>query len=185
MRTKPLPSADPLIDGAVAGDRRARRALVLREGPRVLALCRRLADDPDDAFQEVWARVFKSLDRFDVGGTASVGTWIRTIAHRHLVDRHRRGKVRGVVLPYEEIPAPLASAEDALARRQRSHALDDALTRLSDEQRRVVVGHHLGELSLGQLAEAEGVAIGTIKSRLHRGRAHLATLLASKLSERA
>jgi RNA polymerase sigma-70 factor (ECF subfamily) len=107
-----------------------------------------------------------------------VGTWIRTIAHRHLVDRHRRGKVRGVVLPYKDVAAPLVSAEDALARRRRTQALDHALARLPADQRRVVVGHHLGGLSLAELAEAEDVAVGTIKSRLHRGRAHLAKWLA-------
>lgn len=168
---------NPRIDAALLADPAERRALVLREGPRVLALCQRLAADPEDAFQEVWARVFAHIDRFDPDGPASIGTWIRTIAHRMLVDRHRRGAVRGAVLPFTEQPGDLAPVDEVLARRQRKQALDRALAQLPEDQRRVVVSHHLGGLSLQDIAEAEAVPLGTVKSRLHRGRARLAELL--------
>src|SRR5690606_22014330 len=67
-----------------------RADLVAAHGPAVYALCRRLTPDPDDCYQEIWEKVFRALPRFDPGGAASVRTWILTIAHRHLVDRHRR-----------------------------------------------------------------------------------------------
>ena len=51
------------------------------------------------------------------------------------------------------------------------------IVRLTDSHRRVVVLHHIHGVPLEQLAADEGVALGTIKSRLHRGRAHLAELL--------
>lgn len=142
-------------------------------------MCRRLADDPDDAFQEVWAKVFAALGSFRADGPASIRTWIRSVAQRHLVDLHRRGKVRGAVLSYEDRAADVASVEQRIATRQTVASLTRALDRLPAEQRRVVVGHHLGGLTLVELADAESVAIGTVKSRLHRGRARLAEILAS------
>lgn len=177
MRNKPLPLTRPRVDAALLADPSARRALVMKEGPRVLAICQRLAADPEDAFQEVWARVFANLHQFDPEGKASIGTWIRTIAHRLLVDRHRRGQVRGAVLPFKDRAGEDSPVEEALLRRRRSAALDHALGELPDPQRRVVVSHHLGGLSLHAIAEAEGVALGTVKSRLHRARGRLAELL--------
>lgn len=169
---------DP-VRRAVEGDTTAREALVAAHGARVLALCRRLALDPDDAYQSVWERVFRALPAFDPDGPAPFARWLSVITRRHLVDRHRRRTVRGLPEPVDRLPSTLPDAEAALAARLRQERLATAVAALPDAQRRVVVGHHLEGRSLEDLAEAEGVAIGTIKSRLHRGRARLAALLRS------
>jgi RNA polymerase sigma-70 factor (ECF subfamily) len=143
----------------------------------VWGICRRLAADPEDAYQAVWVKVFEALSRFDPGGTASLGTWIATIAHRHLVDLHRRHQVRGQVVPMAEILDPLPAADQLLDRSRRAARLEQALGVLPAPQRRVVVMHHLYGASVEDLAHGEGVAVGTVKSRLHRGRARLAQLL--------
>jgi RNA polymerase sigma-70 factor (ECF subfamily) len=77
----------------------------------------------------------------------------------------------------DALPPVDPDIDERLAQRQRTARLEVAVGRLPEDQRRVVVLHHLQGLSLQDLAETEGVAVGTIKSRLHRGRARLAQLL--------
>lgn len=158
---------------AMAGDDDARTTLVRRHGPSVLGLCRRLDPDPDDAFQEIWAKVFGALPRFDPAGPASLRTWIVRIAHHHLVDRHRRRQVRGEAVPLTQAPPLPTTAEERLSAHQRRVRLEAALQRLAPDARRVVVLHHLEGRSVAEIADTEGCAVGTVKSRLHRARARL------------
>ncbi|MEQ1571095.1 MAG: sigma-70 family RNA polymerase sigma factor [Myxococcota bacterium] len=167
---EPARLVDPLIAPAVGGDPSARAQLVRTHGPLVWTLCRRLGPDPEDAYQDVWAKIFAALPRFDPGGAASLRTWIATITHRHLVDRSRRRKVRGETVEFGDHPAH----EPDLDRVGLLHA---ALARLPEAQRRVVVMHHLHDRGLDEVAADEGVPVGTVKSRLHRARARLLELL--------
>ncbi len=152
------------------------RAILLEHGPRLWALCRRLDREPEDAYQEVWEKLLRALPRFDPEGSASLKTWISTVANRHLIDRHRRARVRGPVLGSVERAVNDAPGE-ALDAHRRKAALDRAVAALPEAQRRAVLMHHLGGLDIAAVAAAEGVAAGTIKSRLHRGRARLVELL--------
>jgi RNA polymerase sigma-70 factor, ECF subfamily len=151
--------------------------LVNEHGARVYAMCARLAPDPEDCYQEIWEKVLGALGRFDPRGPASIGTWIATIARRHLVDRHRRRTVRGEVVPIAGLPTVDPGADEVLAGRQRRDRVEAAVQRLPEAHRRVVVLHHVHGVSLEDLAAEEGVPVGTIKSRLHRGRIRLAELL--------
>ncbi len=174
----PARQRDPVLRRAQRGDPRAQRALVERHGPRIWGLCVRLAgSEAEDCYQRTWEKVFRALPGFDPGGAASLGTWIGTIARRTLIDRHRRGRVRGEVVEFEGLGASEPGPDDLAVARQRSRRLDAALQRLPADQRRVVVLHHLEGVPLATLAAEEGVAVGTIKSRLHRGRGRLAQLL--------
>lgn len=153
--------------------------LVRDHGPRIYAMCRRLDGDPDDAYQGVWEKVLRALGTFDPQRPTSFGAWIGTIARRHLIDRHRRRVVRGVGVEVGDLPAAGPSAVDLVDRAQQQARLEAALARLPVAQRFVVVQHHIHGVPLASLAEDEGVSIGTIKSRLHRGRARLAQLTRS------
>lgn len=155
-------------------------AALADHGPAVWGLCRRCCPDPDDAFQEIWARIFGALPAFDPQGAATLRTWILTIAHRHLVDRHRRRVVRGTVVEIGDLQADSASPDEALDSARGRQRLEAALTILPEDQRRVILLHHLHGVELTELATSEGCAVGTIKSRLHRGRARLAELLGGK-----
>lgn len=169
-----LPAPDlSVLTRAIAGDATARTLLVRHHGPPVYRLCRRLDPEPDDAFQEIWAKVLRALHAFDPHGPATLRTWLVRIAHRHLVDRHRRRSVRGVPVDIDEIPPVPATVEDELSEHERSVRLDAALARLPEDTRRVVVLHHLEGVPLADIAAGEGCAVGTIKSRLHRARARL------------
>lgn len=155
--------------------------LVDTHGGRVWAMCHRLAAEPEDCYQEIWEKVFGALDRFDPVGAASIGTWIATIARRHLVDRHRRDRVRGEVVSIAGLSTAEPAVDEVLDLAQRQARVEAAIARLPDAHRRVVVLHHIHGVPLETLAEEEGVPIGTLKSRLHRGRARLADLLGGDL----
>ncbi|MEN0066669.1 MAG: sigma-70 family RNA polymerase sigma factor [Myxococcota bacterium] len=149
-------------------------ALLAHHGDRLYGLCARLDPDPDDAYGSVCERLLRQIDRFD----ATRGTllnWSMTVAHRVLVDRHRRR--RDVVPLSGREPASTTTAFRIVEDQQRSARLEAALRELDESQRRVVVLHHLEGLPLTEIATTEGIAVGTVKSRLHRGRAHLAVLL--------
>jgi RNA polymerase sigma-70 factor (ECF subfamily) len=184
--TRPHPSApdEPAsVRLAAAGDRDARAGLLARHGPRVYGLCRRLDPDPSDAYQEAWEKIFRGLPSFDPDGPASLRTWLTVVTTRNLVDRARRRKVRGDVIALGEPVDPAPPVDARLDEAQRRARLEVAVARLPEDWRRVVVGHHYGELPLEELAEAEGVAVGTIKSRLHRARARLLTWLGERGSD--
>ena len=172
-----LPRQDQTVRKAAAGDADARRALVQTHGPMVYGLCRRMCSEPDDAYQEVWEKVFRALHRFDPDKPGALRSWVATITHRHLVDRHRRRRTRGVVVPLRDVPPRDPDIDERIARRQEVARLEAALQRLPEPHRRVVVMHHLQGVSLEEIAGQEGVATGTVKSRLHRARARLASLL--------
>lgn len=151
--------------------------VVRAHGAAVWGLCRRLTDEPEDAWQEVWLRVGRALPGFRPDGSATLRTFVLTIAHRHLVDRHRRQVVRGVPESADALIAPDIDPGHRVDADRRSAQLEAALLQLPVDQRRVVVLHHLHDVPLDVLAHNEGVAVGTIKSRLHRGRARLAELI--------
>ena len=175
-RTRQSLSAETL-QAAARGEPDAWQALLSAHGGAVYTLCRRLDPDPDDAYQEIWEKVLRALPRFDPAGTAPLRTWIIRIAHRHLIDRHRRRRVRGEVVEMGELPAATGGVETRLDRAAQARRLEAAIQRLPAGQRRVVVMHHIEERCVEDIAQSEGVAVGTVKSRLHRGRGRLATLL--------
>ncbi|MFT7521102.1 MAG: RNA polymerase sigma-70 factor (ECF subfamily) [Kiritimatiellia bacterium] len=150
--------------------------LILQFGPTVWAICRRLSPDPEDAYQDVWEHLLVRLHRYDLQKGA-IRPWILTVTHRHLVDRHRRRTVRGVTLAAVDIVSDGPAADDLVALRQGHERLERAIQNLPQGQRRIVVMHHIHGQELSTIAENEGLPMGTIKSRLHRGRALLARQL--------
>lgn len=162
---------DAILARAIQGDPDARRSFVEHLVPLVWSICRRMDPDPEDACQEIWEKVLRALPRFDMTGPASVKTWVARITHRHLIDRHRRRKVRGIAVDPEEELFTTVVPRPELGR------LEGALAQLPDVHRRVVILHHVHGVALEDIAEEEGVPVGTIKSRLHRARARLVEIL--------
>lgn len=142
--------------------------ILAAHGALVWTICRRLADDPEDAAQDVWERVLRGLPGFDPAGPAKLSTWIAVVAHRTLVDRARRRRTRGEEVEPDELVSP--PSEPGLD-------LERALARLPAPWRRVVVMHHVHGLGLDEIAASEAVPVGTVKSRLHRARGALAVML--------
>ncbi len=179
IQVAPHPSSDPsnLAARSAAGDVAAHRELLDSYGALVWSICLRLDPEPEDAYQDVWERVVRALDRFDPAGPAKLSTWIATIAHRRLVDRHRRRLTRGVDVPLGDPPSTAPSVERQLDDSRQRAELERGIRRLSGGQRRTMVMHYRQGMTLEDIADNEGVAVGTIKSRLHRARAALTRML--------
>jgi len=176
-----LVSDEPqLLQRAARGDPAAWDGLVRAHGAAVWGLCRRFDPEPEDAWQDAWEHVFARVGRFSLDGAASFRTWLLRVVHRRLIDRHR-ARLRGGDLVAEiDFADPAAGPDAVAAARDDASALEAALRQLPEIQRRVVVLHHLHGESLDDIARTEGVAVGTIKSRLHRGRGRLARLLGNR-----
>jgi RNA polymerase sigma-70 factor (sigma-E family) len=135
---------------------------------QLYAICGDLAD-AEDAVQEGFvAAIRKKRELARVGNPEA---WVRTVA----LNRIRSGwRHTSVVRRYQPaVPGPQQPLEIG----PEHVAIITALAQLNDNQRRVVVLHHLADLSTAQIAHELGVSEGTVKSRLARARALLAEML--------
>jgi RNA polymerase sigma-70 factor (ECF subfamily) len=155
----------------------------------VYSLILHIIEDPADAadvLQDVFIKVFRKVSQFQ--GDSSLRTWIYSIAV-HEASNHRRGWLRRVrreplSLDDELIKVPVArSADDTpyevLEKGERQMLVRRALGSLSPPYRTVVVLREIEELSYEEIAQVLGVAEGTVKSRLQRGRELLRRKLAA------
>lgn len=170
-----------LLARAAGGDQHAFGALVERHAGMVLAVCRRhLGEDAEDAAQEAFVKAWRAAATYS--GRASVRTWLYRIAVNAARDRLRRQRRRPAAadLTVDDLAASLADPaglDEQLAERGLDPDLRSALTRLPPEQREAVVLADVLGVPHAEIAERQGVAPGTVKSRLHRGHARLAELL--------
>jgi RNA polymerase sigma-70 factor (ECF subfamily) len=170
------PSADPasdeaLVVAAASGDMAAFEALVVRHGGTVLAALERLGLDrhaAEDAAQEAWVKLHAALPRYRVG--AAFRPWLYSIVVNQGRDAQRRAqhRPRGDELALALVHAPRWSAPDE-ATLERG-AIEHALAAVDASFREALVLVDVLGFDYEAAAEALGCAIGTIKSRVHRGR---------------
>ena len=154
----------------------------------VYSLILHIIEDPSDApdvLQDVFVKVFRKVNQFQ--GDSSLRTWIYSIAV-HEASNHRRGWLRRlrrepVSLDDEMAKAPVTRSTDdtpyeALERGERQMLVRRALGSLALPYRSVVVLREIEEMSYEEIAQVLGVAEGTVKSRLQRGRELLRRKLA-------
>lgn len=182
---------DQLVLAAQRGDRAALDALLRRHHDRILVLCRRLCHDrgeAEDATQNALIAIVRGLPHFD--RTAAFTTWSYRVATNACFDELRRrgrrpeptdpstAEVRG-----DDRTAPLlhrghsADPEQAAIDTDRRGELQRALDRLPDEFRVPVVLRDVADLDYAEIAELLGLAPGTVRSRISRGRSKLAAML--------
>lgn len=177
-----------LIERAREGDLEAFNELVLAYQDHLWALVARLVPDLDqanDVVQEAFFSAYRNLQSYRGG---SVRSWLSRMAINAAMDlqRARRRRPAG---PYPELedetwqpPAGPSSDPEATAlAAERSRALADALGRITAEQRTAIVLYDVEGYDYAQIAELTGVSLGTVKSRIHRGRLALRQLLEERL----
>lgn len=177
-----------LLRAHVDGDPDAFGALVVRHRDRLWAVALRTTGHPEDAadaLQDALVAAYRRAGSFR--GDSQVTTWLHRIVVNACLDRLRRARVRRAgPLPddlderHDLLPDPADDDEPLrrvldTERRERVHA---ALRELPEEQRLCLVLVDLEGWSVAETAAQLGVPPGTVKSRCHRGRARLATLLA-------
>jgi len=182
-------SDDELVAAARHGDAAAMDTLLRRHYDRVHAVCRRIAGstrDADDAAQETMIRIVRHLDSFD--GRSSFGTWAYRIATNTSLDELRKRKRRPqlhVAPDQDDGRPPAAEPADELAHRHIDAvadrmAIDAALAELPDDFRIAVVMRDVADLDYAEIADELGIPVGTVKSRIARGR----RLLVERLGNR-
>ena len=172
-----------LVTAAKSGDRAALDQLFRRHYDRIHGVCRRITGndaDAADAAQEAMIAMVRGLAGFD--GRASFGTWAYRIATNACLDELRRRRRRPLVAGRErddqhgaghhEVADPNAGVPiDQLGER---YLLDAALAALPDDFRVPVVLRDVADLDYAEIATVLDIPIGTVKSRIARGRGMLA-----------
>jgi RNA polymerase sigma-70 factor (ECF subfamily) len=183
-----LASERELIRKARAGDQDAFAELVMMHAERVYRALRRFGLDPDEAdevAQEVFVRAWRGLPRFEE--RARFSTWLYRIAFNEAQRRlSRRPPARAeTVIDREGQSDPIVSLPESARLGPESQTLDrefeqklmHALDQLPADWRAAVVLRDIEGLSTEEAAEIVGVGQAAFKSRLHRGRMQLRTLL--------
>lgn len=172
---------DELARAAARGDRRALDALLARHIDRVHAVCRRICgpDDGLDATQNALVAIVRAVDRFD--GRSAFTTWIHRIATNAALDELRRRSRRAVpVDPSGDVAAAapvIAGPAGDPTRVVDRLDLEAALAELPEEFRVAVVLRDVADLDYAEIATTLDIPIGTVRSRIARGRAALARSL--------
>jgi RNA polymerase sigma-70 factor (ECF subfamily) len=155
-----------------------------RHYDRIHAVTRRIAGasrDADDATQEALIKIVRSLPKFD--GRSSFGTWAYRIATNAALDELRKRKRRPALhsvpddsggISFEPVDAMSERTIESVADRL---AIDEALEDLPEDFRTAVILRDIGDLDYSEIAEVLDVPVGTVKSRIARGRRLLADQL--------
>lgn len=175
-----------LIQACQKGDEAAFEELIRLHEKKVFALCRRMCRDEDDALeaaQDTFLAVWRGIGSYRAD--AAFSTWLYRLASNACLDLLRREKKRGgdVSLDDEEAriepgdPAP--QPEEALERAETQRMVREALYALPDDYRQVLLLRETEQLSYNEIAEATGLELGTVKSRISRARLALRNYLAA------
>jgi RNA polymerase sigma-70 factor (ECF subfamily) len=177
VRPDKEPSDESLLHAFRGGDHQAFTTLVRRHEDRMFALALRMTGsraDALDATQEAFVTMFRKASSFR--GESAFGTWLYRIGinacHDLLRQRARRDEKEGDRPDVEDERLP--RIDEAIALRI---DLARALAELSEEYREAVVMHDLGGIPYEEIARLTGAAVGTVKSRISRGRRRLAELM--------
>ena len=183
-----------LVRSLQGGDSRAYDTLVREYGPRMLAVARRMLScrqDAADAVQDAFVSAFKAIGSFE--GSSSLGTWLHRVTVNACLMRIRTRSRKGAASIEELLPCfdenghhaqAVARWGGALERieteetRARVHACID---RLPDSYRTVLVMRDIEEMDTHATAVALNTTEGNVKTRLHRARQMLRTLLEKEL----
>jgi RNA polymerase sigma-70 factor (ECF subfamily) len=171
-------SDEQLIAAVAAGDRSAFAALYQRRRPDVYRFALHMTGAPavaEDVAQEVFLVVIREAGRY-TPGRAGVVPWLLGIARNHALRRMTERRHEPLPIDGDE-PRVHTDPADAIARGQDVETLRAALVSLPVVYREAVVLCDLQELTYQEAAGAAGCAIGTIRSRLHRGRSLLSDAL--------
>ena len=139
--------------------------------------------DAEDLFQDVLVKAFDKADT--IAELDNPGTWLSRVMYNRFVDTTRQrarrrlttvadGELGGGGL--ENLGGPAAAEADA-ARLERRKTLEQALAKLSEEHRVVVLLHDTEGYKIKEIEELTGIPAGTVKSRLHRARSRLREIL--------
>ena len=148
----------------------------------VRAVCHRIvinAADAEDATQMALISIVRALPSFD--RRSQFSTWVYRIATNAALDEIRRTKRRAI--PTENETVYDTRVGDATSSVDAQIDVSHALAQLSEEYRTVIVLRHVADMEYDDIAVSLDIPVGTVRSRLARGRAQLAEILGNSTSE--
>ena len=149
------------------------------------------ADEAEELTQEIFLHLLSALRTFDASG--SLPAWLQRVARNYAIDHYRRRRrERSMVLDGEESGELVAVARDdkvgndphrALEEKDLASWLRQIINRLPSELGQAVVLRDLQGMSYEEMATALEIPLGTVKSRINRGRLELTKLLKRRRAE--
>jgi RNA polymerase sigma-70 factor (ECF subfamily) len=134
----------------------------------------------EDLAQETFLRAYRNMAGFDLQQGASFSTWLITIARNLAINemaKISRRKERSDGFEDENHGGIEKSPQEILEQRRLKSRIHDAVSRLPEKFHSAVVLSYFDELSLEEIAQIEGCPVGTIKSRVFRGKQILREIL--------
>ncbi len=182
----------PLVRAVAAGSQDALATLYDRYAEAIYALALRMSDDrgvAEEVVQETFLVLWNRADRYDPG-TASLGTWLRSIARNRTIDRLRAAGRRPRLVPIgpddpdssdgEALDRAVAGGvvvagamtildpEDSFEQVEAREAIRAALAVIPDDERTVILLAYQAELTQTEIADRLGWPLGTVKTRTRR-----------------
>ncbi|TMK86551.1 MAG: sigma-70 family RNA polymerase sigma factor [Actinobacteria bacterium] len=161
-------SEQELVQQLVAGDEEAVRALYARFGRSVYTVGLRLlggSEAAEELTQDVFMAAWRKAAWFDAA-RGRLSTWLMAIAHNMAVDRlrHEHGVTRPILVSVDEVPDVVGTHEDeSIIERDRARR---AMSCLSMAERQLLSQAYFYGWTAREIAEAEGIPLGTVKTRL-------------------
>ena len=178
-----------LVKKTVSGDRQAYRELVEKYQQRIYSIAYGVLHNREDSLdvcQDVFIKAYRKLAKFR--GDSSFYTWLYRIAINMAIDYRRKRKI-AVEVEYDDkistdeetektgITAQAEIPSETLDRKEINKLVMDAIQKLPEEQKTVLVLREIEGLAYEEIAEVTGISIGTVMSRLHYGRRKLRDIL--------
>jgi RNA polymerase sigma-70 factor (ECF subfamily) len=179
----PEPGDDQLIAAVARGDHPALLALYDRHGRVAYGLAYRIlgeAGAAEEAVQDAYLRVWRRAETFD-SSRGGVRSWLLTIVHHCAIDLHRRrASAPPVVAGLDEIAERQAvpDAWSEVSERLESEQVRGAVATLPSDQRRAIEMAYFDGLTHREIADRDGLPLGTVKGRLRLGLRRLYGMLA-------
>ena len=181
-----------LVKQCLAGDHNAWERIVRQFHQRIYNLAYRFTgrfDESEDLTQEIFLKVYRTLKSYRPESGALV-TWMVRVGRNHLIDHYRKFKTErtqtdSLEVEYEKVeenPARYRSPAEALEQLELSERVHRALLKVSEDLREAVILRDLEEFTYEEIADMLKLPLGTVKSRINRGRAELARLLSKERS---
>jgi len=161
-----------------AGDMRAFSGIVSKYQSKLLTIILKIVgnrEDAEDITQEVFIKVFKSLEQFK--GDAEFSTWLYRVAYNTSLSELRKRKFAFVPMDDNFLTEHEAVSEDVdeMHAEQGLAYLDAALKRLSPDDAFLITLYYLEEQSIDEISKISNLSVSNVKVRLHRIRKKLAT----------
>ncbi|MFB0564609.1 MAG: RNA polymerase sigma factor [Candidatus Aminicenantaceae bacterium] len=178
-----------LIQSCIIGDEGAWEMLVNTYSKRIFNMAFQFSgsyEEAEDLTQEIFLKLYNTLPKYDFEKNFSA--WFLTLAKNHLIDQYRKTKwekrKRTDFNDYFLIPSSAFSPENGILKEESKKLVWQGLNFLSSEIRIAVILRDLQGKSYEEVAEILDLPLGTVKSRLNRGRLQLAKILKEKKEER-